>query len=176
MRNGKKNKLVFRIGLLLIILIAVLAKPIYTLITNQESWSKEELLEYKKLFKNNEWENLRLFNTIHSKTREPESQYIYKNSFNVFVTKIQSSDTLNLTKVIVMENQASALEMNEVYFSIRSFDCKIHIKSGKIPLVNNVELQIESPEVAIVAVSTGKASYFFSFKTFSLCSTKVLAM
>jgi hypothetical protein len=168
MKNARNIKWIVRIGLLLIALIVILAKPIYTMLTSQEQWSGLELADYKTLFKNDLQSKLILFNTIQSKTREPESQYVYNDDFNIFITKLHISDTLNLTKNITIKKQASIKAYNDLYFSIRSSGSKIHVKSGELPLTNDIEIGIENPNVKIIDSIPNRVSFYIVFKRLSL--------
>ncbi len=163
MKNYKKKKWIIRIGLLLIIFASVLAKPIYTVIVNNEHWSTNELTDYKNLFNKEAQPNLYLFNTIESRLREPESQYIYNNNeYNLFVTKIHIPNSFNLKNTINVKNKASNIENENVYFSLRSFNSKIHIRSEELSLVNGIELNIEGHAFNIALGTTeSQASLLF---------------
>ncbi len=168
MKNSQRTKWMIRIGLLIIVFIVILGKPIYTILTSQESWSKNDPVDYRSLFKNELSTNLLLFNTIESKTVEPESQYIYNQSFNIFVTKIHINDTLNLNKSITIKDQHAIKEYNDLYFSIRSLGCKIHVKSGELPLTNNIEINIKNTDFKILDSTLNQMSLYTVFKRFSL--------
>ncbi len=166
MEKSQKSRLI-KITLLILIFTAVLAKPIYTIISNRENLSQKEMVDYKNLFDKKAWSGLRLFNTVESKLREPESQYIYNNEYNVFVTKVHISDSLNLEKAVTFKNEVSKIVRDEVYFSIRSFNSEIHIKSGKLPLTNNIELKIDG-NLDTVSMAKNQASFYLKFKTSSI--------
>jgi hypothetical protein len=137
MKNQNKIRWIIR-GLFFLILIVALGKPIYTVITNRESLSKKDFSDYKNLFNKQTQKDLQLFNTIQSKLREPESQYIYEGNYNLFITKVHISDSLDLKKAIVVKNVIPDIKKDEVYFPIRSFNSDINLKSGLIPLVENI--------------------------------------
>lgn len=164
----KKRKWIIRLGLLFIIFASVLAKPFYTLIVSRERWSINEFVDYKNLFNKDAQKNLQLFNTIENRLREPESQYIYNNSFNVFVTKIHIPDSVDLKNAIVVKNKVSNIEQGELYYPVRSFNSEINIKSGGLSLVKGIELNIDGNDVNIVNATESQASYYFESKTFSL--------
>jgi hypothetical protein len=168
MNNVKNIKWIIRIGVLFIVLIIILAKPIYTMLTSQEHWSRTELTDYKELFKNNEHSKLILFNTIQSKVREPESQYIYDENFNIFVTKLHAKEALDLIKDITTNKQYLSKEYNDLYLSIRSSGSKIHLKSGKLPLVNDIQIGVEDSDVKRVDSNVNRVSFYILFKKLSL--------
>jgi hypothetical protein len=167
MEKSKKVTWIIRIGVLIIFAV-VLAKPIYTLIRNQEQWSKKELPDYKNLFDKEAQKNLYLFNTIESKLREPESQYIYNKDYNVFVTKIRIADNFDIKKSIKVRNEDSNIEKDELYFPLRSFNCKIRIKSGNIPLTAKITVNVKGKMPDEINRSNSEVSYYCEFKTFSL--------
>ena len=141
MKKDIKIRWIIGVGVLLIFVV-VLANPIYNLIVNQEQWSRKELSDYKNIFDADAQKKLSLFNTIESKTREPESQYIYSNKFNVFVTKFRIPNNFNIRESIQIRSQVFNVLKSELYFPLRSYNCKIIVKSERIPLINGIILDI----------------------------------
>ncbi|WP_179416107.1 hypothetical protein HDF19_08495 [Mucilaginibacter sp. E4BP6] len=165
----KNKKIIKRLILCIFLLIIffVLAKPIYTVITNQETLSKNEFSDYKNLFNKQAQSNLKLFNTIQSKSREPESQYIYDNDYNIFLTKVHISNSFNFKKDISVQNIMPDIKTDEVYFPICSFIGKIDLKSISISLVKEIRIDFNGQNLS-VDTTQNQVSYYFDFKSFSL--------
>jgi len=166
MEKTNKIRLIKYIILILIFAI-VLAKPIYTVLSNREHLSHKELVDYKNLFDKKAWSDLRLSNTVESELREPESLYIYKDKYNLFVTKVHVPDSLEIDKLLTLKYEASKTIEDEVYFSIQSFNFKIHIKSGELTLVKSINLKVEGKLTTIV-FAKDLASFYINFKTSSI--------
>jgi len=168
MKQPKRRNWIIRISLLVIISAAVLAKPIYRIITNREDLSKKELTDYRNLFNKKTLNDLHLFNTIESRSREPESQYIYDNKFNLFVTRAHIPDSLNLKETVKFSNEVSKIKEDEVRFSIHSYNSEIEIYSAGIPLIKDIKFKIEGNNFHIVNSTENQVSFYFEFKTSSL--------
>lgn len=172
MKNKKKQYRLVIWGAVLLVFVIVLARPVYNLIVNQDSLSMREIMSYRQLFTHDAQENLNLFNTIESKVREPESQYVYKNDFNVFITKVHVPASLNPSKAIKVSKSHSEREKSQLYFAIRSFGGKIDIKSEKVSLVNNIEVNAECPDIKVISMGENQVTYYFEYKTFSILFNK----
>ena len=172
MTNSKLRNRLFILVLVFTVFAIVLAKPVYNIIINQENQSMHENIDYKNLFKKDEWQNFQLYNTIESKHREFESQYIYKKAFNVFVTKIHTDKFFDLSRNLEIEEAPSIRDSTELYFLIRSFGSEISLKSIALTPVTSIKLKIESSHAISVTKTSNTRIYDFDYQTFSVIFDK----
>ncbi|MDO3624897.1 hypothetical protein [Mucilaginibacter sp. BT774] len=172
MKNKKKQYRIIAWSVVFLVFVITLARSVYSLIVDQESWSMREIASYRQLFTHDALAKLKLFNTIESKVREPESQYIYKNDFNVLITKTRIPASLKLSKAIRISKNHSQRESSQLYFAIRSFGGEILLKSEKVSLVNNIEINAECPDIKVVSIGEDQITYYFEYKTFSIVFNK----
>jgi hypothetical protein len=166
--QGKKIKWITGFVLLFVVLAIFLAKPVYNMFTNNSSWSNNEHADYRSLFKNESLSNLLFTSTIESNNREPESFYCYNKGYNIFVTKLRTTNILDWRNVIRIEKDAATEDFGYEYIVTHNFDSDLNIMSSRLPVINNIEIGIEDGDATRIDFTPNRQSYYLRFKKLSL--------
>jgi len=136
---------------------------------DHETSSKTVFDAYNNLFSKSAQEKLKILSTIQSKHREPESNYVYDSSYNVFVFRVKLADSIELEKIINIKNENSVISLKAVYRALPSPDnFEIDKKEGKTDSVAKLNYRFEGSPIRTIAKNDSVICQYLKFKNMSV--------
>jgi hypothetical protein len=168
MKKTMKRRLLIAIFTLVVFAIWAVSNIIYTLISDQQTYSKVPLAEYNNLFSQDVQSKLQILATTTSKNRLPVSTYVFNEKFNISVLKVTLSSASTLEKIIEYRNKYSNKWLNAVYGNLPSFNFNMSIKAGKTVPVSQLYFQFSGDTIKSIVKSDSVFCYYYKFRSFSI--------
>jgi len=152
----------------IIMLCYIVLRETYAIIHDFQITKKTSIARYDDLFTKQTQNQLRIYSTIISKHRQPESLYLYKGKYHIMVYSVLLSNRLKMANIVNYINESSKINLNADYAFRSRFNYDMKVREGGAGTISKVNFRFSGDLIRSIVKNDSLLCYYYKFKNFSL--------